>query len=133
MTSNFRDFARALDRAASNMLAEPVLRAKQDLARTALTRIVERTPAVTGHARANWQVTIGSPATGVVAGADPSGAATLANGVAAIMGDRDPFATVWITNNSPYIQSLEQGNSQQTPAGMVAVTVATCGDAGLRS
>jgi hypothetical protein len=51
MTSNFRDFARGLDRAAGNMLAEPVLRAKQDLARTALTRIVERTPAVTGHAK----------------------------------------------------------------------------------
>lgn len=124
MTSNFRDFARALDRAASNMLTEPVLRAKQDLARTALTRVVERTPAVTGHARGNWQVSIGGPATGVVAGADPSGAATLANGVTTIMADRDPFATVWITNNSPYIQRLEQGNSQQSPAGMVALTVA---------
>lgn len=124
MTSDLRDFARALDRAARNMPAEPVLRAKQDLARTALTRIVARTPAVTGHARANWQVTIGSPAIGVVAGVDPSGAATLATGVAAIMGDRDPFATVWIVNNVPYIQTLEQGDSAQAPAGMVASTAA---------
>lgn len=76
MTSNFRDFARALDRAAGDMLTQSVLRAKQDLARTALTRIVERTPAFTGQARANWQVSIGSPASGVVAGGDPSGAAT---------------------------------------------------------
>lgn len=130
MTSNFRDFARALDRAAGNMLAEPVLRAKQDLAQFALTRIVARTPVLTGHARANWQVTIGSPATGVVEGVDPSGAATLANGMAAIMGDRDPFAVVWITNNAPYIQTLEQGNSGHTPAGMVAVTAAELRRAG---
>jgi len=130
MTSNFRDFARALDRATSNMLAEPVLRAKQDLARAALTRIVARTPAVTGHARANWQVSIGSPATGVVPGADPSGAATLANGLAAIMGDGDPFTTVWITNNAPYIQTLEQGSSNQPPAGMVALAVVELGRAG---
>jgi len=130
MTTNFRDFARALDRTASHMLAEPVLRAKQDLARTALTRIVERTPAMTGHARANWQVTIGGPATGVVAGGDPSGAATLANGVAAIMADGDPFTTVWITNNTPYSQTLEQGSSNQPPAGMVALTVAELGRAG---
>lgn len=124
MTANSRAFARALDRAAGNMLTEPVLRAKQDLARTALTRIVERTPALTGHARGNWQVSIGSPVSGVVEGGDPSGAATLANGVAAIMADRDPFATVWITNNSPYIQNLEQGDSTQAPSGMVALTVA---------
>ncbi len=124
MTSNFRDFARALDRAAGTMLAAQVLRAKQDLARTALRRIVERTPAMTGHARGNWQVSIGTPASGVVDGGDPSGAATLANGMAAIMGDGDPFATVWIVNNAPYIQTLEQGNSTRAAAGMVAVTVA---------
>lgn len=130
MTSNFRDFARALDRVVGDMLAEPILRAKQDLAITVLTRIVERTPAVTGHARANWQVSIGGSATGIVAGADPSGATALAAGVTAIMGDRDPFATVWIANNAPYIQSLEQGDSTQAPAGMVAQTVAELGRAG---
>ena len=127
MTTNIRDFARALDRALAKTLTEPLLRAKQDIARAALTGIVERTPTVTGHARANWQVSIGSPATGVVAGGDPSGAATLANGVAAIMADRDPFAPVWITNNAPYIQTLEQGDSGRAPAAMVAVTLAGLG------
>jgi hypothetical protein len=109
MATNFRDFARGMDRAAARMLDAPVLRAKQDLARSALAGIIDRTPGATGHARANWQVSIGGPATGVVAGVDPSGAATLANGLAAIMADRDPFATVWISNNAPFIQRLEQG------------------------
>ena len=124
MTANSRDFARALDRAVGDLLAEPLLRTKQDVARAVLTGIVARTPVGTGHARANWKVSIGSPAAGVVAGGDPSGAATLANGVAAIMADRDPFSTVWITNNVPYIETLEQGSSSQAPAGMVAVTAA---------
>ena len=100
------------------------MRAKQALAEAALKRIVARTPVATGHARANWQVSLGGPALGVVAGADPSGADTVAKGLAAINRDRDPFATVWITNNVPYIQTLERGSSEQTPASMVALTVA---------
>ncbi len=124
MTTNIREFARALDRAARRMVDAPLLRAKQDIARTALSGFIERTPSVTGHARANWQVTVGSPATGVVAGADPSGGVTMANGVAAIMADSGPFATVWIVNNAPYIQALEQGSATQAPASIVAVTLA---------
>jgi hypothetical protein len=123
MTADFRDFAQQLDRAAGAVLEAPLLRAKQQLARNALTGIVDRTPSLTGHARANWQVSIGQPATGIVPGGDPSGAATLSNGVAVILADRDPFATVWITNNAPYIQTLEQGGPDTAPAGMVAVTV----------
>ncbi len=124
MTTNIRDFARALDRAAATLPAEKVLRAKQQLAEAALNRLVARTPAATGHARANWQVSLGSPAIGVVAGADPSGADTLAKGVAAIKADRSPFATVWITNNAPYIQTLEQGGVERPPAAMLALTAA---------
>ena len=130
MTTDFRAFARQLDRAACAMVEAPLLRVKQELARSALTGIVERTPSLTGHARANWQVSIGQPATGIVPGGDLSGAATLSNGVAVIMADRDPFATVWITNNAPYIQSLEQGGPDAAPAGMVAVTVADVANAG---
>ncbi len=124
MTTNIRDFARALDRAAATLPAEKVLRAKQQLAEAALNRLVARTPAATGHARANWQVSLSSPAIGVVAGADPSGAETVAKGVAAIRADRDPFATVWLSNNAPYIQTLERGSSERAPAGMVALTMA---------
>lgn len=124
MTANFRTFARDIERAKRSLLAAPLLRAKQDLARTALTRLIARTPAVTGHARANWQVSIGTPATGVVAGVDPSGDATLSSGLAAIMADRDPFSIVWIVNNTPYIQRLEQGDSNRAPADIVATTIA---------
>ena len=100
------------------------MRAKRELAETALARIIERTPVGTGHARANWQVSLNRPATGTVSGTDAGGAATLARGAAVIARDRDPFSTVWITNNVPYIQELEQGTATQPPAGMVARTVA---------
>ena len=75
-------------------------------------------------------MSLGDPAIGVVAGEDLSGADTLAIGVAAIMADREPFATVWITNNVSYIQSLERGSSDQAPVGMVAVTAAELGRGG---
>jgi hypothetical protein len=31
--------------------------------------------------------------------------------------------TIYLTNNLPYIRRLEEGYSQQAPAGMVALTV----------
>lgn len=123
MPTEFRNFARALDRATGAVDAA-LLRAKQELAQAALARLIDRTPAASGHARANWQVGIGGPATGVVAGADPSGAKTLAKGAAVIAADRDPFATVWISNEAPYIGELEHGSAERAPAGMVATTVA---------
>lgn len=129
MTTDSRGFARALDRAAADLVNKTVKQAKQELAQAALSRLIERTPAASGHARANWQVGIGAPPAGVVAGADPTGAETLAKGAAAIMGDRDPFATVWIANNAPYIQRLERGDADRPPAAMVARTVAELGKA----
>jgi hypothetical protein len=76
-------------------------------------KIVFRTPVDTGHARANWQATVGSPADGVVQSAQPP-AAIAAAGLDDV---------IYITNNVEYVEALEHGHSQQAPAGMVKVTV----------
>src|SRR5690606_23664498 len=108
-----------------------------------------RTPVDSGRARGNWQVTIGTPASGVVPVSDKQGGQTIAKGTETINAI-PPFDVVWITNNMPYIEVLEyglfnppdpgpskdprpdrkgrvlvkDGYSQQAPQGMVGVTLA---------
>jgi len=114
-----------------------------------LAGVVEKTPVDRGHARANWQVSIGAPITSVIDAVDKDGTSTvsLGNGVAANI---PPFDIVWLTNNVPYIEVLENGTfeppdpgptkdkresrhgkivvaggfSVQAPEGMVKVTLA---------
>lgn len=80
------------------------------------------TPVDTGWARNNWAIQVGSPRT------DPIGSrerASEARGVqeqskASIFGYQVESQTqVFITNNVPYITRLNQGSSQQAPAGFV--------------
>jgi len=84
--------------------------------------IIKRTPVDTGRARGNWQVGINNKPDSVVATTDKSGNAALSNGANTIRtaGTTD---TISVINNLPYIQKLENGSSQQAPAGMVKVTV----------
>jgi len=59
-------------------------------------RVVRRTPVDTGRLKGNWHIT-------------PN----------ITLGKR-----VFISNNLPYAQAIEDGHSKQAPAGMVKVTVA---------
>lgn len=70
---------------------------------------------VGGRFRANWQITIGTPAEGVI----ESTAAPVAN-----VPNLPKFSTVYITNNVPYAERLEMGWSSQAPSGIVSVSIA---------
>jgi hypothetical protein len=73
-----------------------------------------------GSARANWQATIGSPATSVSSATDPSGGASISAVFTNVKGGQVNY----LTNNLPYINRLEYGAwSNQAPAGMVRVSV----------
>ena len=85
-------------------------------------RVIYKTPVDTGRARSNWQVTIGTTASGTVEIDDKSGAATMGKAVADSRGLK-AGDTIYLTNNLPYIRKLEEGWSRQAPAGMVALTV----------
>lgn len=90
---------------------------------------VTATPVDTGRARANWIVSIGTPASGTVpevaSGQPGSGAREAANTQAALdqAGDvlsiRPAGSTVAITNNVEYITYLNDGTSKQAPRGML--------------
>jgi hypothetical protein len=96
-------------------------------------RVIYKTPVDTGRARANWQVSIGSAASGTVEIDDTNGSATMRQATADSRGFR-AGDVIYLTNNLPYIMKLEEGGypdgpktvggfSRQAPAGMVALTV----------
>lgn len=95
-------------------------------------RITERTPVDTGRARQSWQVGVGSINTTVPAsrgkstGANRGASSPPENPVATFPGDItiDGTEVVYITSSLPYIESLENGNSTQAPAGMVRLSIA---------
>jgi hypothetical protein len=93
------------------------------LALDVLRGIVMRTPVDTGRARANWQVTIDVPPENTVEKEDEGGESTISEGLGELHNLR-PYHVIWITNNLPYIETLEDGSSEQAPTGMVAVTLA---------
>ena len=88
-----------------------------------ITRIVNRTPVDTGRARGNWSVSISSRDTTVSVDADPSGSGAINAGVSAVQSyPEEGWPSLFIQNNLPYIERLEDGYSGQAPNGMVALT-----------
>lgn len=79
---------------------------------------------VGGRFRGNWQIslTLNNSETG---NTDASGAETLTAGLGALALAQDTVdKTIWIFNNVPYAQRIENGWSGQAPTGVVAVTLA---------
>jgi hypothetical protein len=77
--------------------------------------VIKDTPVDTGRARGNWQTTVGTPAAGELErdGAGPA--------LAEVNANTPPGAgqVTLLTNNLPYIETLERGSSTQAPEGMV--------------
>jgi hypothetical protein len=86
------------------------------------SRVILNTPVDSGRARANWQVQIGSVPSGTLELEDRSGAATINTATAAAAG-LQAGDVIYLVNNLPYIQKLEDGSSKQAPAGMVGLAV----------
>lgn len=125
MPGNARKFALEIDRDFER--AEKELReAVSLLALQGLTRIIQRTPVDTGRARGNWSVSIGAQSFGLAQELDPSGSNAISEGQAVIasFGSQEGWPSIFIQNNLPYIERLEDGYSGQAPNGMVALTLA---------
>jgi hypothetical protein len=111
-------------------IAEFVARAKgnvdlvvRKIALDMFRRVVMKTPVLTGRARGNWQVAIGSMPTGVLEINDKDGTATMSRVQAAVLG-LEAGQTIYLVNNLSYARPLEYGHSKQAPAGMVRTTIA---------
>lgn len=84
--------------------------------------ITRRTPVDTGRARANWFVSEGAPTDQVDLheGAAPG---SVPEPELPDVSQLTGLNSVFIVNNLPYIQALEDGHSKQAPNGMVRLAV----------
>ena len=102
-----------------------LLKVKRNMALQALKGVTEKMPVETGRARGNTFVSVGYVNDTVTDVTDKIGTATEAAGGAIIDADKNAFAVVFIQNNLPYIERLEDGYSKvKAPQGMFAVTLA---------
>lgn len=128
MANSLRDFARRMVwRGAQIPQGSAALVRKAALA--ADQAIVMGTPVDTGRARSNWIASTGMPAAGAIDAYAPgelssteaaNTQAALDQGEAVIKGYRgEQDVGVFITNNLPYIEKLNEGHSPQAPPGFV--------------
>lgn len=109
-------------------LVPKINRVKRAAALATLQTVITRTPFDTGRAKNNWLTTVGSPSEDELIGDmgdfDRSGQAAISKGdrVIASVGDHDN-GSIYITNNLPYINRLNQGWSKQAPAGFVQMSI----------
>lgn len=84
------------------------------------SRLVLATPVKDGRARSNWLASIESPRRDQVE--IRSAEETIAEAVGVV--DKAPqFPLIYITNNLPYIQRLNEGSSKQAPAAFVETAI----------
>ena len=105
-------------------LDETVAKTCVELAVNVTAELIERTPVDTGWARANWIPSLGAPSTagGTATG---GGADTIAqeSGQAEVLGFKLEHEAIYVTNNAPYIGRLNDGWSDQAPAGFVEAAI----------
>lgn len=88
-----------------------------------LQGVVLMSPVDKGTYRASHQVTIDSVATGYdLDKQDPSGSATINEGLQAIGSIKTPFGESVVQTNLPYAEALEDGHSGQAPDGVYGLT-----------
>ena len=101
----------------------------RDCAGAVARSVIGGTPADTGRARSNWSAQMDEAARGLIPAYVPGRAGSTAqeNAKAAVQAavakiaefNIDKHKSIHITNNLPYIGSLNDGHSKQAPAGFV--------------
>lgn len=98
-------------------------RAVRKITLDAFSNVIMMSPVKSGRFRGNWQAAIGSAPSGTVEAVDETGAIVIAK-VAGVTEGMEPGDVVYLVNNLPYAQRLEDGYSTtQAPNGMVKLTV----------
>lgn len=119
---SFQEFSKRL-----GILAKLVAKnAEEDVRGAALvadSTLVLRTPVDTGRARANWLPSIGIPDGRTLDETDPSGASAIERGRNLIGRWTLKDGPMYFSNSLPYAPRLDNGYSQQAPAGMTTFAI----------
>lgn len=89
-----------------------------DIVLTLDKKLRRYTPVDTGHARRNWISSVGQPHT-----TESADDAARAAGIAEVLRYTLELGPAWIANNAPYIQRLNDGWSDQRPAGFIELAI----------
>lgn len=106
-----------IDKAASTLAKDVTVAMAKDL--------IEHTPVDITTAVSNWQASINAPASfelpaiypGEQGSTAPASRAEALGHVKRTLADKDPGATIYLSNLTPYIIDLNNGTSAQEPAG----------------
>lgn len=117
MANDLNGFANRMKQMAKN-IDEEGTKMVRAASLAALSEVVQNTPVDTGLARGNWQVELNSIPSGTV---QTAGSISISIGSTVINGYQT--GSVFIANNLPYIQRLNEGHSKQAPANFVNAAV----------
>ena len=84
--------------------------------------VILDSPVDSGRFRGNWFASQGKPVEITSTTTDKSGSRSVQRATNFVLGAND-WRDLWLANNLPYAQRLENGWSDQAPAGMVRVNV----------
>lgn len=87
------------------------------------SKVIMKSPVDTGRFRANWIIGYSSPDRATSLNTDKSGAGTIGQIASEITGAKLDGKSIFLTNSLPYSLRLENGYSQQSPQGMVKITL----------
>ena len=118
VVGSFEDQVKAFERDALRKMDLAV----RSISLEIFSRVILKSPVDTGRFRGNWQVAIGTVPSGTLDLDDKTGTATVSKADLKLMG-ANAGDTIYLANNLPYAVRLEEGYSQQAPAGMVALTI----------
>ncbi len=86
--------------------------------------LIDGTPVDTGWARANWIPQIGDPFRDIVGDREAIDTSEQELGMAEVATQYDLLdGPIFISNNVPYIESLNEGSSDQAPAGFIEAVI----------
>lgn len=108
-------------RAFGDKTEDKMTRAVRKIATDAFESCILMSPVDTGRFRGNWLTSVGSVPSGTTEAVDPSGAGAIQRAVMAAS-SMDAGDVIYMANNLPYAERLENGWSKQAPAGMVRLT-----------
>ncbi len=103
----------------SGMIEEDVGLKIRYIAMQILTAIDIAAPVDTGRFRNNNQVSLQHPDFGISDNVDPNGTIAVQRGIGVISKAAN-YGVIYIQNNLPYAEALENGHSQQAPTGVYA-------------
>lgn len=93
------------------------------IAMALLGEVIQRSPVDTGRFRGNTTVSIGAPVFSNTDNLDKGGSGTIKAGQSVLAGLK-PYTIIYIQNNLPYAEKLENGHSKQAPSGIFGLAFA---------